>query len=184
MPNQRTVPSISPKALDELRASGQEIDLIDVSTPAEFREVHVDVARNVPINSPELQRIVASRKNLNKPLHVMCHAGVRGRQVCSQFAAANLVNVEGGTRAWVKSGLPVVRSEHGISLERQVQIAAGTLICLGSILGLWVHPYFATIPALAGAALVLKGITGTCAMGVALARIPWRRMTKIDFLMP
>ena len=64
MPNQRTVGSISPKALDELRASCQEIDLIDVSTPAEFREVHVDVARNVPINSPNSEGLSFHEKIL------------------------------------------------------------------------------------------------------------------------
>ena len=44
-----TVTTISPQQLAELCKSGK-IDLIDVRTPVEFREVHVDCARNVPLD--------------------------------------------------------------------------------------------------------------------------------------
>ena len=39
---------IKPQELAEHRKEGRKIDLIDVRTPVEFREVHVEVARNVP----------------------------------------------------------------------------------------------------------------------------------------
>ena len=182
MPDPNTAEGISPQALDQLRQSGQEIDLIDVSSPAEFWEMHVALARNVPIDSPELEAIIASpRRTPNQPLYVMCRAGVRGKQVCTQFAAAHLVNVEGGTRAWKKRGLSLVRSPHGIALERQAQIVAGTLIVLGSALALWLHPYFGALPLLAGAGLMVAGITGRCALGGLLARISWRS-SKTDSL--
>ena len=49
--------------------------------------------------------------------------------------------VEGGTAAWEKAGLPVERGINGtISLERQVRIAAGTLVLVGLVLARWVHP--------------------------------------------
>ena len=35
-----TINTISPKELDRLAKSGQEVDLLDVRTPAEFEEVH------------------------------------------------------------------------------------------------------------------------------------------------
>ena len=50
----------------------------------------------------------------------------------------DVVNVEGGTRAWVEAGLPV-RGKKAISLERQVRIAAGSLVLIGVGLG-FSHP--------------------------------------------
>ena len=43
--------TISPAELAQLQKSGKTVDLIDVRTPVEFREVHVDFARNVPLDA-------------------------------------------------------------------------------------------------------------------------------------
>ena len=40
---------IHPHELAELRKGGKTIDLIDVRTPVEYREVHLEDARNVPL---------------------------------------------------------------------------------------------------------------------------------------
>ena len=45
-----SVPTISPRALAELCRGDRKIDLIDVRTPVEYREVHVAFARNVPLD--------------------------------------------------------------------------------------------------------------------------------------
>ena len=37
-----SVATISPAQLSQQKKAGQKIDLIDVRTPVEFREVHVD----------------------------------------------------------------------------------------------------------------------------------------------
>ena len=79
------------------------------------------------------------------PLYVICRSGGRGRQACERFLAAgyrNVVNVEGGHSGLGASGLPVVRGKKTISLERQVRIAAGSLVVLGTALGAFVHPGF------------------------------------------
>ena len=87
-----------------------------------------------------------------------------------------MLNVEGGTLAWAEAGLPVVRGKRAISLERQVRIAAGSLVLLGAILGWMVHPVFVGVSAFIGAGLVFAGITDTCGMGLLLARMPWNRV--------
>ena len=63
-----------------------------------------------------------------------------------------------------------------ISLERQVRIAAGSLVVLGTALGAFVHPGFLALAAFVGAGLVFAGITDTCGMGLLLARMPWNRV--------
>ena len=50
--------TISPQALAQLHRSGQGIDLIDVRTPAEFQEVHVEFARNVPLSDLDPAQLV------------------------------------------------------------------------------------------------------------------------------
>ena len=67
------------------------------------------------------------------------------------------------------------RGHSAISLERQVRIAAGSLVLAGTILGWWAHPIFLAIPAFVGAGLVMAGITDYCGMGLLLARCPWNR---------
>ena len=48
-----TAPTIAPRDLAARRDSGEPIDLIDVRTPVEFREVHCPFARNVPLSDHE-----------------------------------------------------------------------------------------------------------------------------------
>jgi hypothetical protein len=69
----------------------------------------------------------------------------------------------------------VERGEVAIGLERQVRIAAGGLVFLGSLLGIFVSPYFLIIPVFIGAGLVSSGITKTCGMAMLLAKMPWNR---------
>lgn len=45
-----TTAVITPQDLAELCKVDKQIDLIDVRTPVEYREVHVEIARNVPLD--------------------------------------------------------------------------------------------------------------------------------------
>ena len=130
-----TVTTISPASLRS-SARRSKIDLIDVRTPVEYREVHVEFARNVPLDQLDPAALMQARNGCqDEPLYVICRSGSRGQQACEKFLNAgftNVVNVEGGTMACVEAGLPVVRGKKAISLERQVRIAAGSLVLLGA----------------------------------------------------
>ena len=39
--------AINPQAFADLCKNGKKIDLIDVRTPVEYREIHIEIARNV-----------------------------------------------------------------------------------------------------------------------------------------
>jgi hypothetical protein len=82
--------------------------------------------------------------------------------------------------AWVAAGLPVRRGVPRISLERQVRIVAGLVAATGGLLALLVNPSFALIPALLGAGLAVAGLTDSCVMGTALARLPYNRAASCD----
>jgi len=173
------VPTITPVELEERRRRGDPVDLIDVRTPVEYRRVHAEFARLVPLDGLDPEATMRSRDVDNdRPLYTICRSGSRGRRAVERFQAAgfaNVVNVEGGTLAWEEAGLPVVRGAGVISLERQVRIAAGSLVVLGTALGASVHPGFLGLAGFVGAGLVFAGVTDTCGMGMVLARMPWNR---------
>ncbi len=174
-----SVTGISPVGLAELIREGRKIELIDVRTPVEFREVHLKMARNVPLDQLDPKAVMQARNGSgDEPLYVVCKSGGRSQQACEQFIKAgfaNVVTIEGGTMACVTAGLPVDRGQAAISLERQVRIVAGSLVLLGVIGSYAVHPYLIGLSAFVGAGLVFAGITDTCGMGMLLARMPWNQ---------
>lgn len=174
-----SISTITPQQLNQLLQQGTSLELVDVRTPLEFQEVHATPAQNIPLDKLNAAQIAASRGNASQPLYVICRSGGRGRQACEKLIAAGctqVVNIEGGTQAWEQAGLPVVRGRKVMSLERQVRIAAGLLVLLGTGLGVVVHPYWLGLSAFVGAGLVFAGVTDTCGMGLMLAKMPWNRV--------
>lgn len=171
--------TLTPQELHALRSAGTAPELIDVRTPAEFRELHADIARSVPLDSLDPAPFVsASSGNGGATIYFICHSGNRSKLACERFERAgfrNVCSVEGGIRSWVAAGLPVVRGERAVSLERQVRIAAGSLVFGGSLLTALVDPYFIAIPAFVGAGLVFAGVTDRCGIALVLAKLPWNR---------
>ncbi len=163
-----TVATINPPQLAALGKRGK-IDPIDARTPVEFRELHVKWPATSPWTTSTLRRWC-------RPIW---RSGSRGRQTCEKFLAAgftNVVQIEGGTLACLEAGLPIVRGKKAISLERQVRIAAGSLVLLGVTLGWLVHPALYGLSAFIGAGLVFAGITDTSGMGMMLSRMPWNQV--------
>ncbi len=167
--------TISPQELGSRLRGGSALELIDVRTPAEFEEVHVVGATNLPLDRLDAKAFAAKRTQ-GGPVYVICKSGGRSKQACEKLHAAGVpvVNIDGGTMACESAGLPVVRGKKTISLERQVRIAAGLLVLLGVGLSM-LHPYWIGISAFVGAGLVFAGITDTCGMAMLLAKMPWNQ---------
>ena len=173
--------TITPAQFDEIRAKDPELELIDVRTPAEFREVHIEGARNVPLDKFDAKKILESRNGSSgQPIYVICNTGNRSSKACRQLidqGCEQVVNVEGGTKAFVEAGMNVVLGKKTIALDRQVRIAAGALIVIGALLA-FVNPFFALFSAFVGAGLVYSGITDSCAMGMMLSKMPWNQVKE------
>ena len=167
--------SLSVQESAQKRKEVDSIPLIDVRTPAEFGSVHAEGAVNHPMESLDVERLRFGKED---EIQVICQSAGRSMKVCQKLEAAgysNVVNVEGGTSAWQASGLPVVEGKKMMSLERQVRIAAGSLIVIGAAIGQFVHPGGFGLSAFVGAGLVFAGVTDTCGMGMMIARMPWNR---------
>jgi len=176
------VATISPQRLLEIVQRGTQIELIDVRAPAEFREAHVEFARNIPLDQLDPRSLMREKHaSPSQPVYIVCRSGNRARQACEKFVKcgfSNAINVGGGTLGCERAGFPLVRGKRIISLERQVRIVAGTLVIAGALLGWILHPAFVGLSAFIGAGLIFSGITDTCGMGMFLARMPWNRDGK------
>ncbi len=172
--------TITPFELRKALAADPALPLVDVRTPAEFREVHVPQAVNEPLDALRPEALArAGRLSAGKPVYLLCHSGARAARAAERLSAAGFsdpVVVEGGTLAWIEAGFEVERSaKKAVSLERQVRIAAGALVLTGVLLSLWVHPGFLALAGFVGAGLIFAGVTDWCGMGLLLARLPWNR---------
>jgi len=166
--------TITPNELQKLLAAQPNLAVLDVRTPVEYAEVHASPARNIPLG--DLNPAALSERK-DEPIYLLCRSGTRAGKAAAQLSLAGYTQpivVEGGTLGWIKEGLPVERSEvKVISLERQVRIAAGSLVFLGVLLGFLVSPWFFGLSGFVGAGLVFAGITDFCGMGLLLAKLPW-----------
>ena len=65
-----SIVAINPNAVAELSKKRQKFDLIDVRTPVEFREVHVEFARNVPLDKLDPAALMQARNgSTDEPLY-------------------------------------------------------------------------------------------------------------------
>lgn len=162
---------LSPAVLE----SGEHF-LVDVRTPVEFEEKHLAGAELHPLHELDPSRV--RERAAGRPIAVICQSGKRADQAARKLEAAGLDAVsvlEGGVAAWETAGLPLQRGKKGISLERQVRIAAGTLVLLGVLGSLVIHPAFLALSGFVGAGLIFAGVTDWCGMGLLLARMPWNK---------
>jgi rhodanese-related sulfurtransferase len=173
---------VTPERLASLRKGGQHLSMVDVGTPAEYHAGHLEGAALVPLAEidPHALRARIGRPGAGRyeTLYLTCHDGARALRAADCLLQAgyyNLAVLDGGNRAWQEAGLPMVRTAPIPSLDRQVQIAAGTLLLIPVVLGFVIHELFFVPVPLIAAGLILAGAIGWSGMERMLARMPWNR---------
>ena len=167
--------TITPERAAELVRSGAV--LLDIREADEHARERIPGARHHAL----------SRIDQNTPIHAgddvvifHCRSGARTKGNAARLASAapkcETYILDGGLDAWKKAGLPVAldRSQP-IDIMRQVQIAAGSLVLLGVVLGATVAPVFYALSGFVGAGLLFAGVSGFCGMARLLAVMPWNR---------
>lgn len=169
-----SVKSITPQAASQLIDSGAL--LIDIRAADEHAREHIAQALHIP-----LERLAERPLPINNAAAVIfyCRSGNR-TQMNAQTLAANTscdaYVLTGGLDAWKKSGLPVITdASQPLELSRQVHIAAGSLIVLGTTLGATLNPWFYALSGFVGAGLVFAGLSGFCGLARVLMKMPWNR---------
>lgn len=151
--------------------------VIDVRTPAEYQREQIVGVVNMPLDN--LEDYVDDLRNY-RHVYVHCASGNRSAQACQKLDSLgldNIVNVNGGISAWKAAGFHTRENKNApLPINQQVQIAAGSLVVTGALAATFIHPYFLGLSAFVGAGLVFAGISGTCTMGLILARMPWNQV--------
>lgn len=156
----------------------ENITIIDVRTPKEFESLHLEDAINIPLDEIELDLVKKFIKE-NSEVFTICQSGKRGQISCDKLSqlGINATNISGGTLACKELNLPIIYGKQSISLERQVRIAAGLFVLIGSV-GSNYFPNLIYLSAFVGAGLLFSGITDTCGLALVLGKMPWNKSSK------
>jgi rhodanese-related sulfurtransferase len=166
-------------ALGELLQSEDAPRVLDVRTPAEFETAHIPGSYNVPLDTLREHR-AELRRHLDEDVVLVCRSGNRAEQAEKALAEVGLPGLhvlDGGIVAWQSAGAAVTEGRQTWELERQARLVAGGIV-LASIVASTVFPTAKWVAGGIGAGLTGAALTNTCAMGMALAKMPWNRRTS------
>ena len=168
-----TLKTIAPAEVAEQMKNGAV--LIDVREADEHARERIAGARLHP-----LSRLDGPPLSAPGVVIFHCRSGGRTGANAARLAAAvpgcETYVLEGGIEGWKAAGLPVAQDRsQPIEIVRQVQIAAGSFILIGVILGFAVSSAFFGVAAFVGVGLVFTGASGSCLMAKLLAVMPWNK---------
>ena len=152
-----------------------DCELLDVREDMEWAGGRIPRARHIPLG--ELGRR-CEELDPGRPLILMCQSGARSARAAGllrEKGFASISELKGGLQAWIGAGLETERDDRAPwALDRQVRLAAGSLVLLGLVMSL-IWPWMIGLSWFVGAGLVFAALTNTCAMGMMLAKAPWNR---------
>ncbi|HZN07949.1 MAG TPA: rhodanese-like domain-containing protein, partial [Pyrinomonadaceae bacterium] len=105
------IEAIEQVSVDQLKEqiANRDLQIVDVRRPAEYGNGHVPRALNAPL--AVLDAVIGELPlQKDKPTAVICAGGYRSSAAASlleQQGFTNLINVSGGTGAWINAGYPV-----------------------------------------------------------------------------
>ncbi len=100
------VETLTASEIAELLSHGAEV--VDVRDPDEWAAGHIPGARLVPLD--ELRADVEAALPRHDSIVFVCARGVRSlsaAKLAARFGYTHVYNLDGGTTAWAKAGLPI-----------------------------------------------------------------------------
>jgi rhodanese-related sulfurtransferase len=150
--------------------------VVDIREPDEYAREHIPNAISRPVSG-----LTQGTLDIDQASQIIfhCKSGGRTRSNAARLASAascEAFMLEGGLDAWKRAGLPVeVDRTQPLEVMRQVQIAAGSLVLLGIVLGALLSPWFYALSGFVGGGLIFAGATGFCGLARLLQVMPWNR---------
>jgi len=99
---------ITVEELKQIWPEADECSLIDVRTLEEYAEAHVPDAQLICLDTLDTRAHEIPR---DRDVYLICRSGARSAQALKYLTHAHgftrLVNVTGGTMAWIQAGYPV-----------------------------------------------------------------------------
>jgi rhodanese-related sulfurtransferase len=99
---------IDSESLHERIASGEDVLLVDIRTPAEIAQGAIPAALHLPMH---LIPIRINELPKDREVVLYCRSGARSYQACAymmQQGYDRVLNLRGGIIAWARHGYPIV----------------------------------------------------------------------------
>ena len=148
---------------------------IDVREPDEFKKTRIAESVNIPLSAFKNSVDTITRLAKNFKIVLICQSGTRAGNALNQLDKKENVEVfEGGLNNWQDETVFIKgESSGGIPLMRQVMIAAGLLVLIGSVGAVTLNFNMVWLSVFVGAGLTFAGLSGICLMAQMLAKMPW-----------
>lgn len=99
---------VNPAALYRQMQTGTAPVIVDVRLPSEWMGLRIGDVLNIPVNKLSTD---AKRLSKDMPVLTVCNSAYRssmGAAVLQKLGFKNVFNMEGGSEAWIKAGLPTL----------------------------------------------------------------------------
>lgn len=85
------------------------VQLLDVRTPQEYAEGHIEGALNINIQSDDFQQMAGKELSKDSTILVYCRSGRRSMDAAGILTRLGyrVINLKGGIIEWKEDGLPV-----------------------------------------------------------------------------
>lgn len=95
----------------EKQISGDEVLVIDVRTPNEYKSGHIEGAVLVDVTAGSFDQKI-QEYDKNQPVYIYCRSGSRSANAMRKMKAmgfTEIYDLRGGAMNWVKNGKPLVQ---------------------------------------------------------------------------
>lgn len=93
-----------------MQSDPENVVIVDVRTPLEYKEDHLQNALNINLYNPDFDEQIR-KLPIDKPVLVYCRTGMRSARAAEKLRAAGFAKVldmDGGILQWQRNGLPTV----------------------------------------------------------------------------
>ena len=93
--------------------NSDSVQLVDVRTPQEYAEGHIDGALNINVQSDDFKELAQIELSKDSTVRVYCRSGRRSLDAAEMLTSLgyNVVNLKGGIIEWKEDGLPLVSEQ-------------------------------------------------------------------------
>lgn len=140
--------TISADDFEHLIRTKERVQLVDVRTPGEFNNGHLDGAENVNYNDRKFMEEMLNSFDRRKPLFIYCLSGGRSGSALEELSEngfTEIYNLDGGIMAWKSAGKPLtdlqsVDKNSGWSMDEFKRQVNGDLPVLVEYYASWCKP--------------------------------------------
>lgn len=149
--------------------------IVDVREPAEFEDLHLYGAINIPSTKYSVADYEAYR---SRPIHLVCNTGRRVKPVKEKLEAAGFKNVQVNDiqmQAYSEKVARNVGIEGSWTVDRQFRLTIGIMLYISLLGSLFLSKWFLVIAGVICTSMTFTALIDRCYFKMVIAWMPWNR---------